>query len=53
VDEVYILYLALIIWSRVHGMVSLEIGNQYPAFIEDPGEIFHIELESILSDYLN
>lgn len=47
-----VLVLALIVWSRVHGMVSLEIGNQYPAFIENPGEIFQLEVEMILDDLL-
>jgi AcrR family transcriptional regulator len=39
-----VLYLALIIWSRVHGLVSLEIGGQMPSVINDPGEIFQREI---------
>ena len=42
------LYLALVIWARVHGLVSLEIVGQYPPFIEDPQEIYRFELEAIL-----
>lgn len=39
-----VLYLGLVIWSRVHGLVMLEIGNQMPSFITDPGEIFNREI---------
>jgi AcrR family transcriptional regulator len=46
------LYLAYVIWSRVHGLVSLEIDHQAPSFITDPGEIFRREIESILRQYL-
>jgi AcrR family transcriptional regulator len=51
-SSVYALYLALVIWSRVHGLVSLEISHQYPAFIEDTGEIFRREVEMLVLDYL-
>ena len=50
--EEEILYLAIIIWSRVHGLVSLEIGQQYPVFIRDPGEIFRHELEMLCRQVL-
>ena len=42
-----VLYLALVVWSRVHGLVSLEIGGQMPSFIHDPGEVFQREIEYI------
>jgi AcrR family transcriptional regulator len=42
-----VLYTALVIWSRVHGLVSMEIGNQLPSFITDPGEIYRREIEII------
>ncbi|MGD8404404.1 MAG: TetR/AcrR family transcriptional regulator [Anaerolineales bacterium] len=45
--DVEVLYSALVIWSRVHGMVSMEIGNQMPSFITDPGEIFRREIKTI------
>ena len=47
-----VLYTALIIWSRVHGLVSMEIGNQLPSFITDPGEIFRREIATQLIQYL-
>lgn len=47
------LYLAFVIWSRVHGLVTLELGHQTPSFITDPGEIFLRELETIQKQYLS
>ena len=47
-----VLYTALIIWSRVHGLVSMEIGNQFPSFITDPGEIFRREIATQVMQYL-
>ncbi len=47
-----VLYLAYIIWSRVHGLVTLELGHQNPAPITDPGEIFRREIECIKIQYL-
>lgn len=46
-----VLYLSYAVWSRVHGLVSLEIGHQNPSFITDPGEIFKREIDSILLQY--
>ncbi len=46
------LYLALIIWSRVHGLVMLEIGNHIPPFIEDPAEVFRREIKNLIIQYL-
>ena len=50
--DVEVLYTALIIWSRVHGLVVLEIGNQMPPFITDPGEIFRREIKTITGQLL-
>jgi AcrR family transcriptional regulator len=49
--NIEVLYAALVIWSRVHGLVTLEIGHQMPSFISDPGEIFRREIKNILLDY--
>lgn len=46
------LYLVLVIWSRVHGLVLLEIGNQFPGFLSDPGELFRREIKNIQIQYL-
>ena len=47
-----ILCLAQIFWSRVHGLVMLEITNQIPSFFDDPAELFQRELNTILVQYL-
>ena len=51
--HIEVLYLAFVIWSRVHGLVTLELGHQTPSFITDPGEIFRRELETIQKQYLS
>ena len=50
--EVEVLYLTVVIWSRVHGLVMLEIGHHVPSVITDPGELFRHEIENILIQYL-
>ncbi len=47
-----ILYLAQVFWSRVHGLVMLEITGQIPSFFDDPAELFRRELNTILIQYL-
>jgi AcrR family transcriptional regulator len=47
-----ILYLAQIFWSRVHGLVMLEITNQVPSFLDDTDELFRREINTILIQYL-
>lgn len=51
-SDIEALYLALVIWSRVHGLVMLEIGHHIPPFLENPAEIFEREIHSILVQYL-
>lgn len=51
-SDLEVLYLTYIIWSRVHGLVMLEIGNQLPAFLDDPAEIYRREMINILNQYL-
>ena len=52
-QDIDVLYAALVIWSRVHGLVSMEIGAQMPSFITDPGEVFRREIENIKIQYLS
>jgi AcrR family transcriptional regulator len=47
-----VLYLALVIWSRVHGLVMLEITNQIPPMIDEPAEVFQREIQNILIQYI-
>lgn len=51
--NVDVLYVALVIWSRVHGMVSIEIGQQFPSFITDPGEVFRREIDNTVLQYIS
>ncbi|MBI5932470.1 MAG: TetR/AcrR family transcriptional regulator [Chloroflexi bacterium] len=46
------LYLAYAVWSRVHGLVSLELSHHTPSFITDPGEIFRREIESLKNQFV-
>lgn len=50
-SDLEVLYLALVIWSRVHGLVTLEIGNQLPAFIVEPAGLFQREIDTIVKQY--
>lgn len=50
--DLEVLYTALVIWSRVHGLVSMEIGNQMPSFIADPGEIYRREIKIIEKQFI-
>lgn len=45
-----ILYLALIIGTRVQGMMLLELGRQLPPFFSDGEGLYRRELERIISD---
>jgi AcrR family transcriptional regulator len=42
-----VLCLALISWSRVHGLVSLELYRQFPPAISDYGALFHLEIQAL------
>lgn len=42
-----VLYLALIFWSRIHGLMMFEINGQFPAFITDPGEVYAREIKQM------
>jgi AcrR family transcriptional regulator len=44
-------FLALSIWGHVHGLVSVEIGHQYPPFITDPGEVYRHALGLLVLRY--
>jgi AcrR family transcriptional regulator len=44
-------FLALSIWGHVHGLVSVEIGLQYPPFITDPGEVYRHALGLLVLRY--
>jgi AcrR family transcriptional regulator len=50
--DLEVLYLALVVWSRVHGLVMLEIGGHIPPFLDDPSELFQREINNLLIQYL-
>ena len=52
IAEGEVLYIAYVVWSRVHGLVMLELGGQLPSFFTDPGEIFRREVNSMALQYL-
>ena len=53
VAEAEVLYVAYVVWSRVHGLVMLELGGQLPSFFTDPGEIFRREIATMINQYIS
>lgn len=53
VQDEYVLYLAFIIWSRLHGLIMNEIGRRYPPYIKDAGELFRLEVKTMISQYIS
>ena len=47
VYPVQVLYLALVAWCRIHGIVSLELRQQFPP-IADAAEVFKLEAKALL-----
>ncbi len=43
---------AMLIWSRVHGIVSLEVTGQLPPFAEDGEALYRFELDSICRQFI-
>jgi hypothetical protein len=39
--------LSVTIWARVHGLVSLEIGDQYPPYMTELEEVYRVEMKRI------
>ena len=52
VAEIEVLYIAYVTWSRVHGLVMLELGGQLPSFFTDPGEIFRREIATMVNQHI-
>jgi AcrR family transcriptional regulator len=47
-----VLSVALLIWSRVHGLVSLEITGKLPPFANNGAALFEFELDSIARQFV-
>ena len=45
------LSVAILIWTRVHGIVSLEIGRQIPPFGNDGAGLYEYEMQSIKKQF--
>lgn len=50
--DIFSLSVAMIIWSRVHGLVSLEVSNNMPPFGVDGASLYRYEMESIVRQYI-
>jgi AcrR family transcriptional regulator len=51
-SDLEVLYLALVIWSRVHGLVMIELSNHLPPTFDEPSEFFRREINNFLIQYL-
>jgi AcrR family transcriptional regulator len=49
--DIEVLYLALVFWSRIHGLMMFEVNGQYPSFITDPGEVYEREVKNVVIQY--
>jgi AcrR family transcriptional regulator len=47
-----VLFLALLFGGMVHGLVSQEIGHQYPPFISDAGEVYWQAIDHLIRLHL-
>jgi AcrR family transcriptional regulator len=45
--------IAVLVWSRVHGLVSLELGNQFPPFGPDPSFLYDYEIENFITQFID
>lgn len=50
--DIFSLSVAMIIWSRVHGLVSLEISGNMPPFGVDGSSLYAYEIESIQKQFI-
>lgn len=46
------LSVAMLIWSRVHGLVSLEISNNMPPFGVDGSALYQYEMQAIVKQFV-
>ncbi len=50
--DIYSLSVAMLVWSRVHGLVSLEISGNMPPFGVDGSSLYAYEIESIQKQFI-
>lgn len=51
--DIFSLSIAMVIWSRVHGLVSLEISNNMLPFGVDGSSLYRYELDSIQKQFIS
>lgn len=49
--EIDFLTVAVLIWTRVHGLISVEISNNLPPISSDGSQLFQIEFDLILDQF--
>lgn len=50
--DIFSLSVSMIIWSRVHGLVSLEISGNMPPFGVDGAALYRYEIDSIIDQFI-
>jgi AcrR family transcriptional regulator len=50
--DILALSVAMIVWSRVHGLISLEIAGDMPPFGVDGAALYRYEIESIIHQFV-
>lgn len=50
--DIFSLSVAMIVWSRVHGLVSLEVAGNMPPFGVDGAALYQYEIESIIRQFV-
>jgi hypothetical protein len=46
-----VLYLAVVSWSRLHGLVSLEIENHFQPFLGDMDELYRSQIMELMKQF--
>jgi hypothetical protein len=50
--DTQVMFIAISIWGQVHGLVSIEIGHQFPPFITDPGEVYRRVIDILIAQHI-
>ena len=50
--DIFSLSVAMIIWSRVHGLVSLEVSGNMPPFGVDGSALYRFEIDSLIKQFI-
>jgi AcrR family transcriptional regulator len=51
-EEQLVYSVAMLVWSRVHGLVSLEVTGKLPPFGPDGAALYRYELEAMLREFV-